>query len=84
MAARDEHGTTACYQTGCRCDECKAAKAEDRAQREAAKAVEPPPSLTSITLAVSCLHCGSPLHLLADGKPTDSGSRKVSTFRCSV
>ena len=84
MGTKTEHGTRACYTAGCRCDECRAGKAEDRARREAAKAVEAPPALTSITLAVSCLHCGSPLYLLADGRPTDSGARKVSTFRCSV
>jgi hypothetical protein len=40
--AQDQHGTTRTYQSGCRCDACKAARAEkDRersAQRKAAKA----------------------------------------------
>ena len=86
MGTRNDHGTTACYQAGCRCDGCKAAKAADRARRAEAKAADAndvPTALTSVTLAVSCLKCGGPLQLLADGRPTESGARKVSSFRCA-
>ena len=82
-----KHGARSTYKAGCRCSECTAAQTEYNAKRResarAADANDAPAALTSITLAVSCLKCGGPLQLLADGRPTESGARKVSSFRCA-
>lgn len=82
-----KHGARSTYKAGCRCSECTAAQTEYNAKRresaKAADANDAPTALTSITLAVSCLNCGGPLRLLADGRPTESGARKVSSLQCA-
>ena len=79
------HGARSTYKAGCRCTECTDANSAYNAkQREKSREDAPEyPVVTSITLAVSCLKCGGPLHLLADGRPTDGGTRKVSSLQCA-
>ena len=85
MGTRNDHGTTACYQAGCRCDGCKAAKAADRAKRSTAKAAaaEPQAVVHELRIPVSCHKCGSGLVQLTPSAVTDSGLRTTAMFKCA-
>ena len=86
MGTRNDHGTTACYKSGCRCDDCKDAKAADRARRAYEKSLANAPDypvVSSINVSVGCIKCGSPLYLLVDGKPSRSGAYKAMSFKCA-
>lgn len=86
MGARDEHGTAACYQAGCRCDDCKDAKRAYRQaceQRRAEKLSVERRTVTELRIPVGCANCGGPLEQQAEGRPTDKGTRVSVVMRCA-
>ena len=83
MGARNEHGTAACYQGGCRCDDCKEAKRQYRLACEQRRAVETPTATTNVSVQVCCRSCGGGVYLLAEGRPAADGSRKVASYKCA-
>lgn len=86
MSGADRHGTSAGYKKGCRCEQCRQAKAAARAEALARKAeLEDEPVVVDVLrIPVSCPHCGGALVHLAEGRPTQSGTRVSVMLRCSV
>lgn len=87
MGACNEHGTAACYQGGCRCDDCKEAKRQYRLaceQRRAEQLKTERRTVTELRIPVCCPNCGGPLEQQAEGRPTDKGTRVSVVMRCSA
>lgn len=83
------HGTVGGYRNGCRCDDCKEAKAAARRRYQRAKAPAgsaPGINLTAgggYTVSATCKACGGDLEHEAAGRPTDGGGEVRATARCT-
>lgn len=87
MGARTEHGTHACYQAGCRCDDCKEAKRQYRLaseQRRAERLNAERRTVTELRIPVTCPNCGGALEQQAEGRPTEAGTRVSVVMRCAA
>lgn len=76
------HGASA-YKRGCRCDVCKAAKKADNARYTAKRFADPENAIDHYQFHVTCLDCGSPVAHMADGVPTEGGSRAQAVCQCT-
>lgn len=78
------HGTSSSYRSGCRCDDCKDWKAESAREYRRANADANRPDAEPVRFQVeaSCKNCGGALTLVANGRPTPSGSETRASVQC--
>jgi len=80
MAIRSRrHGTTGAYKQGCRCDDCKEAKAKENAKYNGTLDGVP---VDELRISVSCQNCGGRVVMQNSSPPSASGSYSTSILKC--